>query len=172
MAHDQAGRDDYTIRRAEADDADALAGLMQALHEHLKQPSGNISPQALAQDIFIDNSAHTALLAERGGDLIGYALFHESYESIYAQRGLYMADLYVSPEARGQGVGRALVASVAAHAKASGMKFVWWVSEAWDEKAQGFYAAIGAIHEPMVAHSVSRESFERLAGEAGGKRGG
>ncbi len=162
----------FTIRPADKDDADALADLMRALHAHLKEPTEHISPQALLRDVFAEASAFTVLVAERGSEFIGYALFHETYESIYAQRGAYMADLYVAESARRQGVARALVAGVAAAAKARDLKFMWWVSEAWDENAQGFYASLGATHDPFIAHALSFDAFEKLVQEGEGQSGG
>ncbi|MDA7948831.1 MAG: GNAT family N-acetyltransferase [Hyphomicrobiaceae bacterium] len=162
---------DFSIREAERDDAETLAELMRALHAHLKEPTEHISADALRRDIFTADSVHTVLVAERAGELIGYALFHETYESIYAQRGAYMADLYVAETARRQGVARALVAAVASAARARRLRFLWWVSESWDENAQRFYAALGASHEPYVAHAVSFETFDALA-EEGDKRDG
>jgi GNAT superfamily N-acetyltransferase len=161
-------RNDIHIRAARtgsAGDADALAELMRGLHKHLKQPHEHISADKLLRDVLCEASVHGVLLAERRGKPCGYALFHETYESVYAQRGLYMADLFVTQDARRHGVGRALVAAVAAHAMTRDMKFLWWVSEAWDEQAQGFYVALGASHDPMIAHSLSFENFDRLADE-------
>lgn len=161
---------DIHIRNAgasDADDADALVQLMRGLHKHLKEPHEHISADKLLRDVLYEASVHGVLVAERRGQLCGYALFHETYESVYAQRGLYMADLFVALDARRHGVGRALVAAVAAHAKTQDMKFLWWVSEVWDEQAQGFYAALGASHDPMIAHSLSFENFDQLADEEG-----
>jgi len=156
---------EFKIRTGCADDAGALGELMRGLHAHLKEPTHHMTPEILIRDVLDEDSVHSVLVAVRGGVHLGYALFHESYESIYAQRGFYMADLYVSEEARRQGVGRALVAAVANRAHEQGLKFLWWVSEAWDEEAQAFYAALGAAHEPMIAHSVSYDSFSALAEE-------
>ncbi len=159
---------DFSIREAEGGDADALAELMRALHTHLREPTKHISPGALLTDVLVVDGAHTVLVAEKNRELIGYALFHETYESVYAQRGAYMADLYVAEKARRNGVARALVAAVAARAKARELRFVWWVSETWDEDAQGFYATLGASHDPFIAHAVSFDAFEALASEGEG----
>jgi GNAT superfamily N-acetyltransferase len=159
------GEDGFEIRAVSAEDAEELAALMRGLHAHLKEPTGHISPEKLTRDVLCVGSAHSVLVAERGGALLGYALFHETYESIYAQRGVYLADLFVAEEARRNGTGRALVAAVAHRARERDLRFIWWVSEAWDEDAQGFYAALGASHDPMIAHSLSYESFNTLADE-------
>lgn len=159
----------FSIRQAERGDAAPLAELMRALHAHLKEPTEHISADALRRDMFVDGSVYTVLVAEQEGDLIGYALFHESYETVYAQRGAYMADLFVAERARRQGVARALVAAVASVMRARKLRFLWWVSESWDKEAQAFYASLGASHETYVAHAVTFKDFQRLADE-GDKR--
>jgi GNAT superfamily N-acetyltransferase len=156
---------DYKIREARARDAEALSELMRGLHAHLKESTQHITTDKLIRDVLDEDSVHIVLVAERDGDLLGYALFHETYESIYAQRGFYMADLFVVEEARRDGLGRALVAAVASVADERNLKFIWWVSEAWDEEAQAFYATLGAEHDPMIAHSVSHDTFTALAEE-------
>ncbi len=158
---------DFHIRAGGEDDTGALVELMRGLHGHLKELAQHISAEKLVRDVLCEGSAHHVLVAERAGRLMGYALFHETYESIYANRGVYLADLFVIEEARRIGLGRALVAAVASAARARDLKFLWWVSEAWDEEAQGFYVALGASHshDPMVAHSLSFDSFEAMADE-------
>ncbi len=162
---------DFHIRESRGSDAGALAELMRGLHGHLKEPMQHISAEKLVCDVLCEGSAFDVLVAERAGRLIGYALFHETYESIYANRGVYLADLFVVEEARREGLGRALVAAVAHRARARGLRFMWWVSEAWDEDAQGFYAALGASHDPMVAHSLSVDVFEALADKGNLEKG-
>jgi GNAT superfamily N-acetyltransferase len=162
---------DFEIRAGHGGDAGALVELMRALHLHLKEPAQHISAEKLGRDVLCEGSAFDVLVAERAGKLMGYALFHETYESIYAHRGVYLADLFVVEEARREGLGRALVAGVAHGARARDLKFLWWVSEAWDEDAQGFYAALGASFDPMIAHSLSFEGFEALADEGNPDKG-
>lgn len=161
--------DEFDIRAGTADDAEALCKLMRALHVHLKEPSEHISPEKLSRDVLHGASAHDVLVAEQDGRLLGYALFHETYESITAQRGVYMADLFVAKDARRKGLGRALIAAVAHQARVRDLRFVWWVSEAWDEEAQAFYATLSASHDPMIAHSISYKDFEGLTGEGNKK---
>lgn len=154
---------DFHIRPGSADDAEALSKLMCALHAHLKEPSQHISAAKLRRDVLHEGSAFEVVVAETADRLTGYALFHETYESVYAHSGVYIADIFVAEEARRNGTGKALVAGVARIARERGKRFMWWVSESWDEDAQGFYAALGASHQPMIAHSLSFDAFDALA---------
>ena len=154
------------VRKASRDDAKALAVLMQALNDHLNEPGEAITAAAITRDLLTSESYCSVLVAEHDDGLVGYALFHETYESINAQRGYYMADLFVTQSVRRKGIGRALVSTVAAQARQQGQSFVWWASEAWDEEAQAFYAALGASHNPMISHELSHEGIEALVGTA------
>ena len=72
---------------------------------------------AVLRDGFGDNPEFEVILAEGGNGAVGYALYFDSYEPTYAARGLYLADLYVDQAFRRQGIGRALLAAVAAESR-------------------------------------------------------
>jgi len=153
------------VRDACQKHAPALLELVRALIAQQRDPLDHFDTAALARDVFGEDSFLRALVAEREGALIGYAFFHDAYESTYAQRGVYLCDLYVAPEARRSGAGRALAAGVAAAAKAMGRKFVWWTAKDWNDEARGLYDALGAVCEPVTAHAVIFDDFEALAKE-------
>lgn len=154
-----------TIRPARRGDEQALLTLVRGLNEHQRDPVGRFNAEALERDVFADGATLRALVAERDGVLLGYAFFHQAYESAHAARGIYLCDLYVAPHAQGAGVGRALVAAVAAEAKAAGRTFLWWVVKDWNEAARRFYKALGAISDPVGAHALTFDAFEALAAE-------
>jgi len=107
------------------------------------------------------------VIAEVDGEAAGFALFFHNYSTFLAQRGLYLEDLFVLPEHRGAGVGRALLAHLAQLALDRGCgRLEWWVLD-WNEPAIRFYRSLGA--EPMDQWTVQRVSgaaLERLAGRA------
>src|SRR5687767_14993916 len=117
------------VRRAEAGDAEALAALGRALNVHQGDPSTNFTAEAVQRDGFGAEPKFEAWLAELGGLPVGYALVvPAAYETGYAKAGAYVQDVFVAPEARHRGVGRALMAAVAADARKRGLEFLWWVS--------------------------------------------
>lgn len=155
-----------TIRPATSHDADALLALIVALNEHLE--AGEMAPldaPTLTRDLLHAGSGCQVAVAERAGALIGFVLWHETWDSAHGGKGLYLVELYVVEAARRQGVARALVAEVAAEARARNYAFVWWLSEAWDTQAQAFYAALGAQHDPLVGHALDADALASLAGE-------
>ena len=109
--------------------------------------------------------AMEAVIAEDDGAPLGFALFFHNYSTWTGFRGLYLEDLYVTPEARGRGVGKALLAHVAAIAVARRCaRFEWSVLD-WNEPAIGFYQSLGA--RPMDEWTVYRLEGGALAALAG-----
>ena len=111
------------------------------------------------------------LLAELDGGPVGYALYHPSWSTEVGERGFYIYDLYVRAGARGHGVGRALMAALAARAKAEGRTFLWWSSKAWNREAQAFYRGTSArsrrTSRPMRCSAMPSRRWRRLpAGRA------
>jgi enamine deaminase RidA (YjgF/YER057c/UK114 family)/GNAT superfamily N-acetyltransferase len=159
-----------TIEPAGAADAETVALLVRELCAH----HGQDSPfgAATMQDHGLARGDFEVLLARQGGKPVGYALFCPSYETDYAARGVYLADLYVRPDARRQGIGRALVAAVARLGRQRDLSFLWWTSQPWNEDGHAFYKALGGTHEPVVAHALIFGAFEALAAAAPANREG
>lgn len=160
------GSKPMSIRLAGPADAELVAGLIEELNAHQREPTGHVTVEAVRRDGFAPQPEFQVLLAELDGVAAGYALFHPSWSTEYGERGLYLYDLFVRASARGHGVGRALMAAVAAVAKAEGRSFLWWCSKPWNWEAQAFYAGLGAIEEDIKAHAIFGEPFERLAARA------
>lgn len=155
-----------TVRPARPADADAVAALARELNTRMGDPVEHFTAERVAADAFGPEPAFELLVAEDGdGALVGYALFVDAYETGWAARGLYVQDLYVSERTRRRGIGRKLVAALAAEARARGKTYLGWVSKAWNTEAQAFYRSLGAIEEPVVAHALTFAAFERLADE-------
>jgi hypothetical protein len=79
--------------------------------------------------------------------------------------GLYVQDLYVAPSYRRWGVGRALLAALAAEARTRGLGFLWWASRAWSTEAHAFFRRFATVEEPVLAFATFGEKFEQLAAE-------
>ncbi len=154
------------IRRAGPADACLVATMIEELNAHQREPTGHVTAESVRRDGFGTMPEFTVLLAEVDGAVGGYVLYHPSWSTEVGERGLYIYDLYVRPDARGHGLGRALMRAVAAVAKAEGRSFLWWCSKAWNREAQAFYAGLGAIEETIKAHAVLGEAFDRLAAGA------
>ncbi|HEY2570296.1 MAG TPA: GNAT family N-acetyltransferase, partial [Solirubrobacteraceae bacterium] len=133
-----------TVRPAGAEDASLLLELFGALadYEQLRDELHATEPQ-IVDALFGANPAAQALIAERDSQPAGYALFFPTFSSFMATRGIWLEDLFVLPEQRGAGVGRALLAAVAACVPDAGGRLEWAALD-WNELALGFYKGLGA----------------------------
>lgn len=161
--------DDLVIRAATADDCATILGFIRDLAAYEELAHEVVADEdALRATLFGPRPAAEVLLAERGAP-VGFALFFVSYSTFLARPGLYLEDLFVRPEARGAGVGGALMATLARLAVDRGYgRFEWSVLD-WNEPALAFYRRLGAA--PMSAWTVQRltgPALEALAARAPG----
>ena len=144
----------FTVRPAELRDVGAIVQLIRGLAEfeqltHLLQ----VTPEKLRPQLFGERPAAEALVAETGdgkgsGEVVAFALFFTNFSTFLAQPGLYLEDLYVKPEHRGAGIGRALLTRLAALAVERNYgRFEWCVLD-WNENAIRFYQGMGASVMP------------------------
>lgn len=117
------------------------------------------------EDLFGPVRYIEALLAERDGEAVGYAIFHPTYSTFRGRPGLYLEDLYVTEGARGTGAGIRLLAEVAATARRRGCHQVAWSVLDWNRSAIDFYERLGArpAGGGWSAYSVSGDALAKLA---------
>jgi len=137
------------LRRATFEDIPVLFQLIQALAEYEKlshQVRG--SQEKLKQHLFGSPSYAEAILAEIEGKAVGFALFFPSYSSFLTQPGIYLEDLFVLPEYRRQGIGKALITHLANLAVSRGYGRLEWSVLDWNQPAIDFYQKMGATILP------------------------
>jgi len=119
--------------------------------------------------LFGERQDAEVLMAEVDGTPGGFALYFHNFSTFLGRRGLYLEDLYVRPALRGRGVGRALLARLAALALERGCgRFEWSVLD-WNEPAIGFYRSLGAVPQSdWTVYRVTGHALARLAAEGGG----
>ncbi len=152
-------------RAAEAGDAAALLALVRAMAAEQGDPAELIDAAALLRDL-IAAPATFCLVAEREGALIGYATAHPTYETAYAERGLYVGDIYVDPAHRREGVARALLAALAAAGRAQGARHRWLTAQEGNHAAHALYRRLGGHGERVLAFACVEDHFQVLANEA------
>jgi GNAT superfamily N-acetyltransferase len=148
------------IRRAVPADAEQLVQLVLGLMRHLGDPEDGFDAARFTGDAFGAEPQFSVLVAEQDRRLVGYALFHDAYEPVFAARGIYLSDIYVAAGARRHGIGRALLSAVARDGATRRRTFVWWVARGDD--ARMFYRTLANVEQPVTAHAVTFEAFERL----------
>ena len=140
---------------------------MRELAEYEREPEAVVATEAmLAHGLFTERSAE-AVIAERDGKAIGFALFFHNFSTWKGRKGLYLEDLYVTPEARGSGVGRALLRHLAGLAVARDCARFEWAVLDWNQVAIDFYTVMGAeMQADWRIERVTGKALARLA-EAG-----
>jgi GNAT superfamily N-acetyltransferase len=136
---------DLIVRFAEPSDCNVLFDLIQGLAEYEKLShavTGN--PAALKEHLFGSPKYIEAILAEDAGQALGFALFFHNYSTFLTKPGIYLEDLFVLPEYRGQGIGKALLIKVAQIAVERNSGRLEWSVLDWNESAQAFYRRMGA----------------------------
>ncbi|HEX6039020.1 GNAT family N-acetyltransferase [Longimicrobium sp.] len=159
-----------TIRSANEADVPLILRFIRELAEYERLLHEVVATEeTLRATLFGPRPAAEVVIAEEDGEPLGFALFFHNYSTFLAQPGLYLEDLYVRPEARGRGTGRALLAHLARLARERGCgRLEWWVLD-WNESAIRFYRSLGA--RPMDEWTVFRltgADLARLADEAAG----
>jgi GNAT superfamily N-acetyltransferase len=159
---------ELTIRMAGPDDAPTIAALVRELAIYVKhEHHAKATPDDFRLHLFGPKPAAEAALAELGGRAVGFALWFSTFSTFRGQRGLYLEDLFVKPECRGRGIGKALLAAVAAKAVERGCGRLEWSVLDWNTAAAGFYRSLAA--QPLDEYTVYRideEPLRRLAAMA------
>jgi GNAT superfamily N-acetyltransferase len=154
-----------SIRFATSLDADLIAGFVRALAEYEREPEAvEVTAEVLRKQMESADPPFECLIAEQDGAAVGFALFFRNYSTWRGRPGLFLEDLFVAPESRRQGVGRALLRSLAAIAVERGWARMEWSVLDWNAPAQRFYRSLGA--EPLAAWTtwrLSGDGLERLS---------
>jgi GNAT superfamily N-acetyltransferase len=155
----------WTIRAATADDASAIVALVDRLNVGEGSPPGATTVNAFQSLGLGARPRFHTLLAEDEERVLGYALYFPSYDTDSGAKGFYLQDLYVLPEARRRGIGRALMRAVARACIADGGRYLFWNALERNRAGRAFYRRIGAREEPVVTLSLQPEALQRLAEE-------
>lgn len=155
-----------TIRPACEADAALMIEMARCLAEYEKRPAdATVTEEKLRHWLFQKKLAE-ALVAEWQGEAVGYALFYPVYQSFAGEGALYLEDIVLKPGHRGQGLGRRLMAAVAALAVQRGYDGMDWSCLDWNEDAMRFYGALGATRSlGTVGFSFGGEALRRMAAE-------
>jgi GNAT superfamily N-acetyltransferase len=151
-----------TIRRVEERDVEAVVALVHELAAYERAPQDcNLTSGQLRTALFGPAPALFGHVAERDGAVVGCALWFLNFSTWRGVHGIYLEDLYVQPAHRGAGIGRALLAALAAVCVERGLgRLEWWVLD-WNTPSIGFYRALGAI--AMDEWTVFRLDGDALA---------
>ena len=155
------------IRAGELEDVPLIAQLIRGLARYEKlEHEVVMTEEKLTETLFGDRRYAETLIAEDDGEPVGFALFFHNYSTFLAQPGIYLEDLFVLPEKRGGGVGRALLQCLAQVAVDRGCGRLEWAVLDWNVDAIGFYQRLGAKpNAEWTIYRLTGESLHRVAGQ-------
>jgi GNAT superfamily N-acetyltransferase len=140
---------DIRIDPATESDVPHILRFIRGLAEYEKLSDRCLATEdGLRGTLFGDRPYAEVLIARRGGTPVGYALFFHSYSTFLAQPGIYLEDIFVLPEHRGAGAGKALLRGVAQVARERGCGRLEWSVLDWNQPAIEFYQRVGASVMP------------------------
>ncbi|HEU0275690.1 MAG TPA: GNAT family N-acetyltransferase [Candidatus Udaeobacter sp.] len=150
------------IRPAQVEDVQIILQLIRDLATYERAPDDvTATEEQLVDVLFGEKPAAEVLLAFEGQSPVGFAVFFYNFSTWLGRPGLYLEDLFVKPEKRGQGYGRALLVHLAKIAERRGCGRMEWAVLDWNEPAIKFYRALGA--KPMHEWTVFRLTGDTIA---------
>ena len=156
------------IRSASRADAPLILKFIRDLARYEKLENEVVADEIRITDtLFGESPRAEVVIAHHNEAPVGFALFFTNYSTFLAQPGLYLEDLFVVPESRGHGIGRALLVYLAELAvKRNYGRFEWCVLD-WNEPALGFYRSLGATAKNgWILHRVDGDALEELASQS------
>ena len=162
--------ENFAIRPATAADVPIILELIRALATYERAPNEvTATEDGLSKVLFGEKPAAEVLLAFENDTAVGFAVFFHNFSTWLGRPGLYLEDLFVRPEDRGKGYGRALLIHLAKIARDRGCGRMEWAVLDWNEPAIQFYRKLGA--KPMddwTVFRLKRDGIAKLADAAPG----
>lgn len=153
------------IRPATPDDVPTIAALIRALAEYERLSDQVVLDETLLREhLFGVRPYAETLIAEEAGKAVGFALFFHNYSTFLTKPGIYLEDLFVLPEHRGKGHGKALLFALAKLAVERGCGRLEWAVLDWNEPAIRFYESLGAeLKKEWIINRVTGDALQQLA---------
>jgi GNAT superfamily N-acetyltransferase len=154
--------ENFQIRTAGAEDVPIILQLIRDLATYERAPDEvTATEEQLVDVLFGERPTAEVLLVFEGESPVGFAVYFYNFSTWLGRPGLYLEDLFVTPEKRGKGYGRALLVELAKIARDRGCGRMEWAVLNWNEPAIKFYRALGAM--PMDEWTVFRLTREEIA---------
>jgi GNAT superfamily N-acetyltransferase len=155
-----------TVRRVQESDVDEVVRLVHELAAYERaNEQCQLTAVQLRAALFGEQPALFGHVAEVDGEVVGFALWFLNFSTWDGVHGIYLEDLFVRPEHRGAGLGRQLLAALAAECVRRGYsRLQWWVLD-WNKSAIGFYRRLGAVSmEEWTVFRVDGPALSAIAG--------
>jgi GNAT superfamily N-acetyltransferase len=151
----------FVLRDAAPADSEEIFRLVHALAVYEKMEDKVVATAAdFRIQLFGPTPRAFAIVADMGGRLVGMAIFFFNFSTFHGRPGLYLEDIFVEPDCRGNGIGRAFFAALARRAVAEGCSRMEWAVLDWNAPSIAFYRSLGAVG--MDEWTVQRLTAEKL----------
>ena len=153
-----------TIRPGTEADIGTIEELIRALAEYERMADEVVmNAELLRKALFGERPYAEVLIAEADGEAVGFALFFHNFSTFLGRPGIYLEDLFVKPEHRGQGHGKALLKRLAEIAVGRGCGRMEWAVLNWNEPSIGFYRSLGAQpNEDWTVFRLTGDALQQL----------
>lgn len=148
------------IRYAERKDVPLILQFIKELATYEKMSDEVVATEAILEEWLFDRQRAEVIFALEGGQEVGFALFFHNFSTFLGRSGLYLEDLFVKPEHRGNGYGKGLLKTLAKIAVERECGRLEWVCLDWNKPSIDFYKSMGAI--PMDEWTIYRVAGEQL----------
>ena len=153
-----------TFRNAERKDTGLILQFIKELADYEKMLDEVVADEKTLEAWIFDKQKAEVIFAVEDGKEVGFALFFHNFSTFLGRAGIYLEDLYVRPECRGKGYGKAILKKLASIAVERGCgRLEWWCLD-WNKPSIDFYLSLGA--EPMsdwTVYRIAGDTLKRLA---------
>ena len=159
-------KEELGFRYAERKDTPLILAFIKALAEYEKMLDEVVADEKILEEWIFDKKKAEVVFGMSDGKEVGFALFFHNFSTFLGRAGIYLEDLYVLPEYRGKGYGKAILkklASIAVERKCGRLE--WWCLD-WNKPSIDFYLSLGA--EPMkdwTVYRIAGDTLKKLAKE-------
>ena len=154
------------IRQAERKDCAMILSFIKALAEYEHMLDEVVADEALLEEWIFDKQKAEVIFAVVDGKEVGFALFFHNFSTFLGRAGIYLEDLFVLPEYRGNGYGKALLQRLAAITVERGCGRLEWSCLDWNQPSIDFYLSLGASRmEDWTTYRMTGEVLQNFAGK-------
>lgn len=154
------GEKQFNIRFAERKDTPLILKFVKELADYEKMLNEVVATEEIMEEWIFDKQKAEVIIGEEDGVPVGFALFFHNFSTFLGRAGVYLEDLFVKPEYRGRGYGKALLQRLAQIAVERGCgRLEWWCLD-WNQPSIDFYKSLGAV--PMDEWTTYRITGETL----------
>lgn len=157
---------DLVFRQAERKDCAIILSFIQALAEYENMSDDVVADEALLEEWIFDKQKAEVIFAVADGKEVGFALYFHNFSTFLGRAGIYLEDLFVLPEYRGSGYGKALLKKLADITVERGCGRLEWSCLDWNQPSIDFYLSLGAKRmDDWTTYRMTGEVLKAFAGQ-------